>query len=469
MRKSNWVLLAIVAALVVFVLIWERKQPTTDQVQKAKKELMVHPPEHVTGLTRSGSAPLAVEKVKSEGWTMTSPVKDSANSDGIEGFIDRLTHARVIRRLPSDTPLKAVGLEKPRAVWTLASKSGKTTVEVGAKAALGAGIYVKYKGRIALLPENMEATLLRPVSQFRSQDLLSLQTGEIAAFTHDSKTKTVLEIKHTGERWTILKPVKDWGSGSRIPNMLDDLCFCPVAGFNMNNPSPADLKACGLDNPRDVFVVTTTSGKQITIKLGGPVAGAPVQKGLLYALVSTRPSVLSISVNSIKSLFEEQIRHEAAAQDHLLDAGSESFGEALSYFPDLDGAEIGPQQYLEHIRRCREAVRTSSPKGAGGGGQGTTLFDALSQLVGTSVIPLSQASSLKLGHPYLTLILKGDGFKEVVDVGRSAGGKYFAHPESRQVVLELPQKDWKRVSDAAKVILQRTGHTKGSAAEEAAS
>ncbi|MEJ2420412.1 MAG: DUF4340 domain-containing protein, partial [Acidobacteriota bacterium] len=305
MRKSNWVLLAIVAALVVFVLIWERKQPTTDQVQKAKKELMVHPPEHVTGLTRSGSAPLAVEKVKSEGWTMTSPVKDSANSDGIEGFIDRLTHARVIRRLPSDTPLKAVGLEKPRAVWTLASKSGKTTVEVGAKAALGAGIYVKYKGRIALLPENMEATLLRPVSQFRSQDLLSLQTGEIAAFTHDSKTKTVLEIKHTGERWTILKPFKDWGSGSRIPNMLDDLCFCPVAGFNMNNPSPADLKACGLDNPRDVFVVTTTSGKQITIKLGGPVAGAPVQKGLLYALVSTRPSVLSISVNSIKSLFED--------------------------------------------------------------------------------------------------------------------------------------------------------------------
>ncbi len=58
----------------------------------------------------------------------------------------------------------------------------------------------------------------------------------------------------------------------------------------------------------------------------------------------------------IHSLFEEQIRHEAAAQAHLMDVGSESFGEALSYFPDLEGAEIGPQQYLEHIRRCREAT-----------------------------------------------------------------------------------------------------------------
>lgn len=58
----------------------------------------------------------------------------------------------------------------------------------------------------------------------------------------------------------------------------------------------------------------------------------------------------------IHSLFEEQIRHEAAAQAHLMDAGSESFGEALSYFPALEDAEIGPQQYLEHIRRAREAT-----------------------------------------------------------------------------------------------------------------
>ncbi len=73
----------------------------------------------------------------------------------------------------------------------------------------------------------------------------------------------------------------------------------------------------------------------------------------------------------IHSLFEEQIRHEAAAQAHLMDAGSESFGEALSYFPDLGGAEIGPQQYLEHVRRCREAtsipiiasLNGSSPEG----------------------------------------------------------------------------------------------------------
>lgn len=57
----------------------------------------------------------------------------------------------------------------------------------------------------------------------------------------------------------------------------------------------------------------------------------------------------------VHSLFEEQIRREAAARERLMDAGSESYGEALSYFPDLDVA-VGPQHYLEHVRRCREAT-----------------------------------------------------------------------------------------------------------------
>ena len=33
------------------------------------------------------------------------------------------------------------------------------------------------------------------------------------------------------------------------------------------------------------------------------------------------------------SLFEEQIRHDSAALEHFMTLGSESFGEAVSYFP----------------------------------------------------------------------------------------------------------------------------------------
>ncbi|HEX5794806.1 MAG TPA: dihydroorotate dehydrogenase-like protein [Geminicoccaceae bacterium] len=56
------------------------------------------------------------------------------------------------------------------------------------------------------------------------------------------------------------------------------------------------------------------------------------------------------------SLFEEQIRLENAATAHLIGAGAESFPEALDYFPALADREVGPEPYLELIRRAREAT-----------------------------------------------------------------------------------------------------------------
>lgn len=54
------------------------------------------------------------------------------------------------------------------------------------------------------------------------------------------------------------------------------------------------------------------------------------------------------------SLFEEQIRQESAALSYLLDYGSDSFAEALSYFPRIDDRTPGRDAYLDLIRRASE-------------------------------------------------------------------------------------------------------------------
>jgi dihydroorotate dehydrogenase (fumarate) len=56
------------------------------------------------------------------------------------------------------------------------------------------------------------------------------------------------------------------------------------------------------------------------------------------------------------SLFEEQITHESRALDHYLTHGTESYAEALSYFPDLDHYNLEPDSYLEHVQRVKRAV-----------------------------------------------------------------------------------------------------------------
>lgn len=56
------------------------------------------------------------------------------------------------------------------------------------------------------------------------------------------------------------------------------------------------------------------------------------------------------------SLFEEQIHHEAAELDHYLSFGTQSFSEALTYFPETTEYNLGPDEYIEHIRKAKEAV-----------------------------------------------------------------------------------------------------------------
>ncbi len=56
------------------------------------------------------------------------------------------------------------------------------------------------------------------------------------------------------------------------------------------------------------------------------------------------------------SLFEEEILHETRELDHYLTYGTESYAEALSYFPEPQEFYLGPEAYLEHIRQAKAAV-----------------------------------------------------------------------------------------------------------------
>jgi len=56
------------------------------------------------------------------------------------------------------------------------------------------------------------------------------------------------------------------------------------------------------------------------------------------------------------SLFEEQIEGESHLLDHYLTYGTESFAEALSYFPEMDHYNVGPDAYLALIRQAKAAV-----------------------------------------------------------------------------------------------------------------
>jgi dihydroorotate dehydrogenase (fumarate) len=56
------------------------------------------------------------------------------------------------------------------------------------------------------------------------------------------------------------------------------------------------------------------------------------------------------------SLFEEQIGFDSYYVDYHLTQGIDSYAESISYFPDMQSYNVGPDGYLNLIRRAKEAV-----------------------------------------------------------------------------------------------------------------
>jgi dihydroorotate dehydrogenase (fumarate) len=91
------------------------------------------------------------------------------------------------------------------------------------------------------------------------------------------------------------------------------------------------------------------------LKLKNPLVPSASPLGRDISTVRRMEDVGAAAV-VLESLFEEQIIHEKFEMDHFLAQGTESFAEATSYFPESDMYNFGPDEYLSHIQKCKEAV-----------------------------------------------------------------------------------------------------------------
>lgn len=92
------------------------------------------------------------------------------------------------------------------------------------------------------------------------------------------------------------------------------------------------------------------------LKLRTPfvVAASPLSESLDNL---KRMEDLGASAVVLFSLFEEQIRRERYELHQSTIQGTESYPEALSYFPEPGELFVGPEAYLKHIARAKETVR----------------------------------------------------------------------------------------------------------------
>jgi dihydroorotate dehydrogenase (fumarate) len=91
------------------------------------------------------------------------------------------------------------------------------------------------------------------------------------------------------------------------------------------------------------------------LKLKNPIV--PSASPLSYTLESMKQlEDAGASAIVMFSLFEEQIVHETSELLHYLSQGTESYAEALSYFPDVQQYNLGPEEYIDLIYKAKKSL-----------------------------------------------------------------------------------------------------------------
>jgi hypothetical protein len=442
MKRSTWVLLAIVLAALAVIFLWERKRPGTDEAKQKREQLFQGMPEskEFTRAERSGEEPMTLEKA-GEAWTLRAPVQDAADGYGIEGFLDRIRQAHAIRFLDAPVPWKDLGLEKPRATWTLKAGGKTWTLALGAKAELGEGIYLKAGDRAVLAPADLETLLLKNPLEFRGRDLLSPGSGRVVSLRVSRPGAPTLAATRSGEEWSLKEPFADAADSAKMEPLLDSVTFAQASSFEESGEG----KDFGLSAPRAEITLTTDKGKSVVIKVGADAPagaaseGSPAAEERVYAAVTGRPSVMVVPGKILKDL--------AVPADSLRS-------------PDLFRHQAFDAQELK-VEGGANLTLKRNDKGDwsfASGGKGakpadaTTLAEALLDLRGVYATALGPGAPAPEG--YVTLTLKGKGFEEGVKVGPERDGKRYAYPKSRTVALLLDGEQWKRVEAAIKVVPQ---------------
>src|SRR3989338_1696965 len=115
----------------------------------------------------------------------------------------------------------------------------------------------------------------------------------------------------------------------------------------------------------------------------------------------------------LESLFEEQLKMERLELHHHLSSHTDSFPESLTFFPEPSDYKLGPEAYLDHIRKAKRAVKIpiiASLNGASLGGW--TNFAKLMEQAGANAIELNvyfiptdfSRTSVEIEQTYLDIL-----------------------------------------------------------------
>jgi Domain of unknown function (DUF4340) len=295
-NRKLLVLSTIFLALFLFVVVYERHQPNSEEAAKAKKRLVDFKPDDVTGLLVERPDLPKVEMTRkpgAAGWSLETPPTGAADAATAGALASDLARLEVVGEIRENVDPKEYGLDAPKAKVTLAFKGGrKLTISFG-KEIPGTDATAAAEGpRFGAVKFAPVASLVKPVDEYRSKVLVEVPGAEITRISIlKGPNKIVLAREARPDRtmtpWRLEAPVADLASSTFAERLLSDLTSERIAEFPTLPAS--DLPRVGLQPA--AAVVTLQKGAEVVATLAFGAAKADAA-GKVYARVNNVVAVV---------------------------------------------------------------------------------------------------------------------------------------------------------------------------------
>ena len=273
--KKLIVLTAVVAALFAFIVLFERKLPTTADRQRKGDVYWDVPVDRVDRLELSrGDEKLEFQRVDAAKWKMVKPAKYPAEAFAVSGVVTELAALKQAGVENPDARPADYGLDKPVAAatfgWTDADDP-KTHKSPGPSSSVrtfrAPTSWPRAQPgtpRVLFVPSSLLASVKKNVDEFLSKDVFGGSAADLARIDI-LRGRGRLVLVRKGGTWWLAEPRADLADAAGADRLAGQLTALRAREFVRGG---IDLAAQGLNPPLFKVALTDSKGAVTTVDLG---------------------------------------------------------------------------------------------------------------------------------------------------------------------------------------------------------